>query len=412
MEQSLTGGLLAGLRVLDLSRVLAGPWCTQILGDLGADVIKVERPRSGDDTRNFGPPWLEPPNRDLSRESAYFICANRSKRSITVDIATQEGQAIIRSLAARADVLVENFKTGDLARRGLGYEALSAINPRLIYCSITGFGATGPQAQDPGYDYLIQAQGGLMSLTGPPDGAGGGGPTRVGLAISDLTTGMNAATAILAALYWRASTGRGQWIDISMLDVQVSWLANQAQAYFATGKVPARTGDQHSSIVPYQPFNTSDGQLIIAVGNDAQFHRLCAVLECAELALDKRFATNEDRVANRSVLSAELSARIACRSTETLQAQLRLEKIPCGKIQTLDEVFTDPQILARQMIATLPHASLGTVRTVANPMKFSATPIAYTRPPPTLGEHTNEVLQSELGYSADAIDDLRARGVI
>jgi crotonobetainyl-CoA:carnitine CoA-transferase CaiB-like acyl-CoA transferase len=318
-------GPLAGLRVLDLSRVLAGPWCTQILGDMGAEVLKIERPGLGDDTRQYGPPWLRAAGTEGPSESSYFLSANRSKRSVTLNLATGPGQEIVRRLAAISDILVENFKTGDLASKGLGYEELRVLNPRLIYCSITGFGASGPLAGDPGYDYLIQAQGGLMSLTGLPDGIPGAGPTRVGVAVSDLTTGMNAAIAILAALRHRDRTGEGQYIDLAMLDVQVSWLANQAQAFFATGMAPARTGDQHASIVPYQPFNTRDGQLIVAVGNDAQFRRFCAVLGQDDLGSDPLYATNAARVTNRARLLPLLAQAVAQWTTSALRARLRAE---------------------------------------------------------------------------------------
>jgi crotonobetainyl-CoA:carnitine CoA-transferase CaiB-like acyl-CoA transferase len=405
-------GPLVGLRVLDLSRVLAGPWCTQILGDMGADVIKVERPEFGDDTRQFGPPWLTAGGESGSRESTYFLSANRSKRSITVDLGCHAGQEIIRSLALKCDILIENFKTGDLATKRLGYEDIRALNPRLIYCSITGFGATGPQAGNPGYDYLIQAQGGLMSLTGHPDGAPGAGPMRVGLAVSDLTTGMNAAIAILAALHHRHHTGEGQWIELALLDVQVSWLANHAQSYFATGAVPARTGDQHASIVPYQPFATMDGLLIVAIGNDAQFRRLCAVLGCADVGKDARFQSNAARVQNRKCLVEIIGNKIASWTTNSLQSRLRSEGIPSGPIQTLEQVFSDPQVLAREMVVELKHGVLGSVKTVANPTRFSATRIVYERAPPTLGQDTSYVLSEFLGLNTQAVDDLRSHGVV
>ncbi len=405
-------GPLADIRVLDLTRALAGPWCTQILGDMGAEVIKIERPRVGDETRHWGPPWWIAPSPTERGESAYFASTNRNKRSLTLDLASAEGQELARRLAAKCDILIENFKTGDLTRKGLGYEQLRAASPGLIYCSITGFGATGPQAGQPGYDYLIQAQGGLMSLTGWPDGAPGSGPMRCGLAVADLTTGMNATIAILAALHHRAQSGEGQWIDLALLDVQVSWLANQAQAYFATGAIPARTGDQHASLVPYQPFDTRDGLLIIAVGNDAQFQKLCAVLECAALADDPRFATNPARVSNREPLIALLAARIAPWSVAALQARLHAAGVPCGPVQALDQVFADPQVRARQMLVETPHRRLGRIKTVANPTKFSLTPVSYDKGPPTLGEDSAAVLSELLGLEPPAIDALRERGVI
>jgi crotonobetainyl-CoA:carnitine CoA-transferase CaiB-like acyl-CoA transferase len=405
-------GPLTGLRVLDLTRVLAGPWCTQILGDLGADIIKIERPRVGDDTRHWGPPWFLRPSDGELGESSYFLSANRSKHSVTVDLANDEGRDLIRQLAAQSDVLVENFKTGDLARKGLGYEQLRASNPRLIYCSITGFGATGPQAGQAGYDYLVQAQGGLMSLTGWADGAPGAGPMRSGMAVSDLTTGMNAAIAILAALHHRTHSGEGQWIDLALLDVQVSWLANQAQGYFATGVAPARTGDQHPSLVPYQPFHAKDGLLIVAVGNDGQFQRFCAVLEREQWAQEPQFATNYARVTNREQLIPMLAARVATFGAADLQERLRAVGVPCGPVQSLDQVFADPQVLARHMIVETPHRRLGHIKTVANPAKYSATPLSYEKGPPTLGEDTATVLSERLGLSPEAIEGLRRRGVI
>ncbi len=405
-------GPLAGVRVLDLTRVLAGPWCTQILGDLGAEVIKIERPRVGDDTRHWGPPWFLPPSATELGESSYFMSTNRSKRSVTVDLAHAEGQELIRKLAAQSDILVENFKTGDLARKGLGYPQLRPLNAGLIYCSITGFGATGPQAGQAGYEYLAQAQGGLMSLTGWPDGAPGAGPMRSGLAVSDLTTGMNAAIAILAALHHRTRSGEGQWIDLALLDVQVSWLANQAQGYFATGVAPARTGDQHPSLVPYQPFHAKDGLLIVAVGNDGQFQSFCAVLGCEQWARDPKFATNNGRVVNREQLIPMLAARVATFPAAQLQERLREVGVPCGPVQSLDQVFADPQVLARQMLVEMPHRRLGRVKTVANPAKYSATPPSYDKGPPTLGEDTARVLGERLELSEEAIEGLRQRGVI
>lgn len=405
-------GPLAGVRVLDLTRVLAGPWCTQILGDLGADVIKIERPRVGDDTRHWGPPWFIRPSASELGESSYFMSTNRSKRSVTVDLARDEGQELIRRLAAQSDILVENFKTGDLARKGLDYEQLRVLNPRLIYCSITGFGATGPQAGQAGYDYLVQGQGGLMSLTGWPDGCPGAGPMRSGMAVSDLTTGMNAAIAILAALHHRTHSGKGQWIDLALLDVQVSWLANQAEGYFATGVAPGRTGAQHPSLVPYQPFDAKDGLLIIAVGNDGQFQRLCAVLGCESLGQDPKFTSNNDRVVNREQLIPMLAARIASFAAPELQQRLRAVGVPCGPVQSLDQVFADPQVLARHMIVETPHRRLGRVKTVANPAKYSATPPSYDQGPPTLGQDTAAVLSELLGLTDDAIEALRERGAI
>jgi crotonobetainyl-CoA:carnitine CoA-transferase CaiB-like acyl-CoA transferase len=405
-------GPLRGIRVLDLSRVLAGPWCTQIFADLGAEVIKIERPGKGDDTRHWGPPWLSDASGADTRESSYFLAANRGKHSVTVDLGKQEGVDIVRALAGKSDVVVENFKTGDLARKGLGYEDLSELNPGLVYCSITGFGQTGPMAHLPGYDYLIQAQGGLMSLTGIPDGEPGAGPQRVGLAVSDLTTGMNAAIAILAALRHRDHTGRGQHIDLSLLDVQVSWLANQAQNYFCSGEAPGRTGEYHSNLAPYQPFPTKDGSLIIAVGNDDQFRRLCIVLGMPDLADDPRFATNPARVTNREAMAAQLVTATVRRSSSEWTELLQAEKVPCGPILSVDQVFDDPQVQSRNMLATLEHPSLGPVQTVANPIKYSETPIEYAKAPPCLGEDTDTVLQQVLGISPDEIIRMRNARVL
>jgi crotonobetainyl-CoA:carnitine CoA-transferase CaiB-like acyl-CoA transferase len=405
-------GPLRGIRVLDLSRVLAGPWCTQIFADLGAEVIKIERPDKGDDTRHWGPPWLSDASGADTRESSYFLAANRGKHSVTVDLGKQEGVDIVRALAGKSDVVVENFKTGDLARKGLGYEDLSELNPGLVYCSITGFGQTGPMAHLPGYDYLIQAQGGLMSLTGIPDGEPGAGPQRVGLAVSDLTTGMNAAIAILAALRHRDHTGRGQHIDLSLLDVQVSWLANQAQNYFCSGEAPGRTGEYHSNLAPYQPFPTKDGSLIIAVGNDDQFRRLCIVLGMPDLADDPRFATNPARVTNREAMAAQLVTVTVRRSSSEWTELLQAEKVPCGPILSVDQVFDDPQVQSRNMLATLEHPSLGPVQTVANPIKYSETPIEYAKAPPCLGEDTDTVLQQVLGISPDEIIRMRNARVL
>jgi crotonobetainyl-CoA:carnitine CoA-transferase CaiB-like acyl-CoA transferase len=405
-------GPLRGIRVLDLSRVLAGPWCTQIFADLGAEVIKIERPGKGDDTRHWGPPWLSDASGADTRESSYFLAANRGKHSVTVDLGKQEGLDIVRALAGKSDVVVENFKTGDLARKGLGYEDLSELNPGLVYCSITGFGQTGPMAHLPGYDYLIQAQGGLMSLTGIPDGEPGAGPQRVGLAVSDLTTGMNAAIAILAALRHRDHTGRGQHIDLSLLDVQVSWLANQAQNYFCSGEAPGRTGEYHSNLAPYQPFPTKDGSLIIAVGNDDQFRRLCIVLGMPDLADDPRFATNPARVTNREAMAAQLVTVTVRRSSSEWTELLQAEKVPCGPILSIDQVFDDPQVQSRNMLATLEHPSLGPVQTVANPIKYSETPIEYAKAPPCLGEDTDTVLQQVLGISPDEIIRMRNARVL
>jgi crotonobetainyl-CoA:carnitine CoA-transferase CaiB-like acyl-CoA transferase len=391
---------------------MAGPWCTQIFADLGAEVIKVERPGAGDDTRHWGPPWFTDKEGAETRESSYYLSANRGKHSITIDIGDPEGRELVRELAAKSDILVENFKTGDLAGKGLGYDTLRKDNPGLIYCAITGFGQTGPMSQDPGYDYLIQAQGGLMSITGVPDGQPGAGPQRVGLATADLTTGMNAAVAILSALHHRHLTGEGQFIDMALLDVQVSWLANQAQNYFCSGQPPGRTGEYHPNLAPYQPFPTSDGELIIAVGNDSQFQRLCEALGLPELATDSRYATNPARVTNRVEMVDYLKTATRNKSSREWMDLLREIKVPCGPIQSIDEVFTDPQVVARNMVVEVEHPEMGPVKTVANPIKFSATPTHYPKAPPRLGEDTEKVLREILGVRGDEIDELRRRGIL
>jgi len=405
-------GPLTKLRVLDLSRVLAGPWTTQILADMGAEVIKIEKPDSGDDTRHWGPPWLKAEDGHETRESAYYLAANRGKHSLTVDISQPEGQALIRELACQSDILVENFKSGGLAKKGLDYATLSALNPGLIYCSITGFGHTGPMAEMPGYDYLIQAQGGLMSITGAADGQPGAGPKRVGVAVADLTTGMNATIAILGALHHRTQTGEGQHIDIALLDVQVSWLANQAQNYFCSGKPPIRTGDYHPNLVPYQPFPTSDGQqIIIAVGNNGQFQRFCEIINHSELARDARFATNPERVKHRVELIQLLENATRTRTLKQWTELLNEIGVPCGPIQDIAQVFDDPQVQARGMQITLDSAH-GPVKGVANPIKYSKTTLEYHKAPPALGEDTDAVLARVLQKSASEIDALKAKGVV
>ncbi|KAA0009782.1 CoA transferase [Billgrantia pellis] len=405
-------GPLTGLRVLDLSRVMAGPWCTQILADMGAEVIKIERPTSGDDTRHWGPPWLKDRNDNETRESAYYLSANRGKHSVTVDIGRPEGQALIRELAAESDILVENFKSGGLARKGLDYAALEALNPGLIYCSITGFGQTGPMAAMAGYDYLIQAQGGLMSITGAADGEPGAGPQRVGMAVADLTTGMNAAIAILGALHHRHLTGEGQYIDMALLDVQVSWLANQAQNYFCSGTPPTRTGEYHPNLVPYQPFPTVDGEkVIIAIGNDGQFQRFCRAVGRPELAEDPRFATNPERVRHRLELVPILVEITRSRTAADWMTLLREISVPCGPIQNIAQVFDDPQVKARGMKVELESAH-GPVPGVANPIKYSRTRIEYRKAPPALGEDTDAVLARLLGKAPGEIDALRHRGIV
>lgn len=405
-------GPLTGLKVLDLSRVMAGPWCTQIFADMGAEVIKIERPDVGDDTRHWGPPWLVDSEGNDTKQSAYYLSANRGKQSVTVDISHPDGQALLHELVQHCDIVVENFKTGGLAKKSLGYEDLIKIKPDLIYCSITGFGHTGPMANDAGYDYLIQAQAGLMSITGAADGQPGAGPQRVGMAVADLTTGMNAAIAILAALHHRHQTGEGQHIDIALLDVQVSWLANQALNYFCSGKTPTRTGEYHPNLAPYQPFNTIDGKVIIAIGNDSQFQRFCQAINRNDLAIDSLFATNPNRVLNRGKLVDIIQQIIVEHSMQYWMDTLRAINVPCGPIQNIAQVFDDEQVLARGMKLELEHPDVGKVPGVANPTKFSKTTLSYNKPPPLLGEDTKTTLQKLLNKSDQDIDDLKAAGII
>jgi crotonobetainyl-CoA:carnitine CoA-transferase CaiB-like acyl-CoA transferase len=394
--QLLPAGALAGVRVLDLSRVLAGPWAGQLMADLGADVVKVERPGSGDDTRAWGPPWLADVDGEATSESAYYLSANRNKRSVAIDIGTAEGQALVRRLAAKADILLENFKVGGLAQYGLDYASLKAINPRLIYCSITGFGQTGPYAARAGYDFLIQGMGGLMSVTGRADGDEGGGPQKVGVAVTDVMTGLYASVAVLAALAHRERSGEGQHIDMALLDVQVACLANQAANYLVGGVAPRRMGNAHPNIVPYQDFPTADGYMIIAVGNDGQFARFCAAAGHPEWARDERFATNPQRVLHREALIRLIRGVTTGRDTADWIAAMEAAGVPCGPINTLDKVFDDPQVRARGLRIEMPHPLAGTVSLVANPIRMSASPVRYRRAPPALGEHTGEVLDEWL----------------
>jgi len=393
---------LTGVRVLDLSRVLAGPWAGQLLADLGADVVKVEKPGAGDDTRAWGPPYLKDAGGRDTTEATYFLCANRNKRSVAIDIATPEGQAQVRALAQQADVLLENFKVGGLKRYGLDYASLKAANPRLVYCSITGFGQTGPYAARAGYDFLIQGMGGLMSVTGQPDGEPGAGPQKVGVALTDIMTGLYATIAVQAALAERATSGLGQHIDLALLDVQIACLANQASNYLAGGLVPRRMGNAHPNIVPYQAFPTADGDIILAVGNDGQFAKFCAVAGHPEWSSDERFASNAQRVANRAVLVPLLRQATVMRTSADWIGALEAAGVPCGPINRIDEVFADPQVVARGLQIALPHALAGSVPLVANPIRLSGSPVAYQRPPPLLGEHTEEVLAQWLGAAAAA----------
>ena len=385
-------GALHGLKVLDLSRVLAGPWAGQLLGDLGADVVKVERPGPGDDTRTWGPPWVKDETGADSRQAAYFQCANRNKRSVAIDIATPEGQAQVRALAAQADVVLENFKVGGLAAYGLDYASLAAVNPHLVYCSITGFGQTGPYAPRAGYDFLIQGMGGLMSLTGRSDAEDGAGPQKVGVALVDVMTGLYATIAVLAALSHRDRTGEGQHIDMALLDVQVATLANQASNYLTSGVAPRRMGNAHPNIVPYQDFPTADGDMILAIGNDGQFARFCTAAGHSEWAADERFATNPARVANRTVLIPLLRQATVMKTTAEWISTLESLAVPCGPINRLPEVFDDPQVVARGLRIDVPHPAFGSVPLVACPIRLSATPVQYRSAPPMLGEHTAEVL--------------------
>ena len=407
---------LAGVRVLDLSRVLAGPWCTQTLADLGADVIKVERPAGdghpgGDDTRGWGPPFLKDRDGADTAEAAYYLGCNRNKRSITVDLAHAEGQALIRRLVAQCDVLVENFKVGDMARYDLDAATLLAAQPRLVYCSITGFGQTGPYRDRAGYDYAVQGMGGLMSVTGERDDRPGGGPQKVGVAVADLFTGLYAAIAIQAALRHRDTCGQGQHIDMALLDTQVAMLANLGANYLVTGVAPQRAGNAHQNIVPYQVFEASDGHLILAVGNDAQFIRFCNVAGRPELARDERFVRNADRVRHRDALVPMLAVVMLTRSKQQWLSALEAAKVPCGAINNLAEVFADPQVQARAMALPMAHPLSDSLRLVASPMKLSATPVQVRRAPPLLGQHTDEVL-AEFGLDAAERERLRARGVV
>ncbi len=403
---------LAGIRVLDLSRILAGPWCGQLLADLGAEVIKVERPGEGDDTRGWGPPFVHDARSGEQGDAAYFLCANRGKKSVTIDFTSPAGQALVRELALRCDVLLENYKVGGLAKYRLDYASLAASHPRLVYCSITGFGQSGPYATRPGYDFLVQAMGGLMSITGERDDRAGGGPQKVGVALTDVMTGLYAAVAVLAALRSRESTGRGQHIDVSLLDVQIAALANQAASYLATGEPPRRLGNDHPSIVPYRAFPARDGHLIVAIGNDAQFRSFCEAAGCPGIAEDPRFRNNEARVRNREVLGALLEEVTRRRTVDEWMVLLERANVPGGPINTLDRVFADPHVRARGAKVALQHPRYGALELVANPIRLSGTPIEYRSAPPLLGEHNAEILSGLLEKSADELGSLSAAGVI
>jgi crotonobetainyl-CoA:carnitine CoA-transferase CaiB-like acyl-CoA transferase len=414
MNAPTPAGALAGIKVLDLSRVLAGPWCTQMLADLGADVVKVERPGAGDDTRHWGPPFLKDEAGNDTREASYFTACNRNKRSITVDMAHPEGQALLRRMAAEADVVVENFKVGGLAQYGLDYESLKALNPRLIYCSITGFGQDGPYAERAGYDLMVQAMCGLMSVTGHADEAPGGGPLKVGVAVIDVFTGLYASNAILAALNARNANGQGQYIDMALLDVGMAVLANQAAGFLATGRAPGRAGNIHPSLAPYQDFATADGNVLLAIGNDGQFARFCAAIGQGGWARDARFATNTARVQNRAALLALMQPAMRMRTTAQWISLLEDKAVPCGPINDIAQAFDDPQVRHRGIRRALPREAgdgIAQAATVASPMRLSATPVTYRSAPPALGQHTDAVLR-EQGFDEQAIAALRERGVI
>ncbi len=398
---------LQGIRVLDLSRILAGPWCSQHLADLGAEVIKVEHPGRGDDTRGWGPPYL-----NKTHEAAYYLSANRGKRSIAVDIALPEGQELIRELVSTCDVVLENFKVGGLKRYGLDYESLKQVKPDLVYCSITGFGQTGPYAKRAGYDFLLQGMGGLMDITGNPDDEPGGGPVKVGVAVVDLFSGLYAATSILSALIGRSRSGKGTWIDIALMDVQVSTLANQALNYLTSGNSPGRLGNSHPNIVPYQAFATADGHIILAVGNDAQFQRFCEVAGVPQLAADDRFAINRERVHNRKLLVPQIETLIRAQPSKFWLDALEREGVPCGPINNIEGVFADPQVQHRGMKLTMAHPEAGEMNLVSNPVRFDDKHLNSELPPPKLGEHTSSVLSELLPGREDYLDSLRAKGVI
>ncbi len=405
-------GALSHIRVLDLSRVLAGPWAGQILGDLGAEVIKIERPRTGDDTRHWGPPYLKDQQGENTSEAAYYLSANRNKQSLTLDFTQPEGQRIIRDLVAECDVLLENFKVGGLAAYGLDYESLKAINPKLIYCSITGFGSDGPYANRAGYDFMIQGLGGLMSLTGRAEDEEGAGPVKVGVALTDILTGLYATVGVLAALNHREQSGLGQHVELALLDVQVACLANQAMNYLTTGVAPKRMGNAHPNIVPYQDFPTADGDIILTIGNDGQFRKFAEAAGHPEWASDDRFASNKARVAHRKELIPLIRQVTVFRTTAEWVALLEQAGVPCGPINDLAQVFADPQVQARGLRLDLPHPLAGSVPQVASPIRLSETPVEYRKAPPVLGEHSEAILQELLGLGFDKILSLRQAGVI
>ena len=404
-------GPLTHIKVLDLSRVLAGPWAGQVLADLGATVIKVERPGVGDDTRVWGPPFLKAENGEHTKEACYFLAANRGKQSVTIDISTAEGQELVRKLAAQADIVLENYKVGTLIRYGLGYEDLKAVNPAIIYCSVTGFGQDGPLAELPAYDFMIQAMGGLMSVTGERDGQPGGGPQKVGMPIMDLMTGMWAAVGVLAALARRNETGEGEYIDLAMLDVMVATIANQGMNYLVSGKTPQRMGNKHPNIQPQDVFQCTDGQMVLAVGNDGQFASFCQAMNRPDLASDPRFTTNSSRVVNLAALMEILVQEIGQRSRAECIDALRLHGVPCGPINTIPEVLADPQIIHREMLRYLPHPTAGKVPQIVSPLRLKQNPLAFNDAPPLLGADTQAVLK-EIGVTPEQYAALLARGVL
>src|SRR5690554_6855959 len=405
-------GALSGIRVLDLSRVLAGPWCGQILADLGAEVIKVERPGCGDDTRGWGPPWMKDSAGEWTAEASYYQSANRGKRSVAIDLASAEGQELVRALVADCDVLIENYKAGSLKKYGLDYATLAQINPRLVYCSITGFGQTGPRAAEPGYDFIIQGLGGLMSITGERDDLPGGGPQKTGVAFSDLMTGLYSTIAIQAALINREKTGRGQHCDMALLDVQVATLANQSLNYLASGKVPGRYGNAHANIVPYQVFHAADRDFIIACGNDTQFVALCNAIDLPDLPSDSRFARNADRVKNREQIVDILAAHFLGATADEWVSRIHAVKVPVGAINNIAQALEEPQVQARDMLVNLPHPLNPAFTMVGSPIKLSASPVEYHRPAPMLGQDTDAVLRERLGLSDEQLAGLKELGII